>query len=297
MEIFVLCPSGSVTGGAECLHQFVDALRLAGSDAYISYIPDKSGAGSNEFFSNYDSPIKNPVDEEKNLIVIYERYTALLKQFKYAKKAVFWLSVDNYLYRKRDSKIRDFIMKVRSLKSTRIPVSNMQNITHLSQSKYATEFLKEFNHTSIHIGDYLNDDFFVNVENVKNLNHEKLDQVAFNPKKGKKFLDFIMKKHPEITFIPIENMTREEVVTLLAKSKIYIDLGYHPGKDRIPREAATLGCCIITSKSGSAANNIDVPIPKGYKFDLNRQDLSKIPEQIASVFKNKGVGKLFRKWS
>ena len=286
MEIYVLCPSGSKTGGAECLHQLVDALRLAGSDAFISYVPDKSGAGSNEFFSDYNAPIKDPMDIESNLIVIYERYTSLIRKFKKAKKAVFWLSVDNYLYRKGASPIKDFFMKIRSLKSTRLPIIFMKQHIHLAQSEYSVKFLENYNIQSIEIGDYLNDDFFSTASRINDENYKKLDQVAYNPKKGQKFLDYVISKNPSIKFVPIINMSREEVVTLLAKSKLYIDLGYHPGKDRIPREAAVLGCCIITSKSGSAANNIDVPIPNGYKFDLKRKDLSRIPDKILSVFNN-----------
>ena len=51
-------------------------------------------------------------------------------------------------------------------------------------------------------------------------------------------------------------------------AKVYIDFGYHPGKDRIPREAAMCGCCVITNRRGSARNDIDVPIPPEFKFDV-----------------------------
>ena len=57
------------------------------------------------------------------------------------------------------------------------------------------------------------------------------------------------------------------MILVMQISKIYVDFGHHPGKDRIPREAAANGCCVITNKKGSAAYNQDVPIPDGYKFD------------------------------
>lgn len=62
-------------------------------------------------------------------------------------------------------------------------------------------------------------------------------------------------------------MTAEEVHALLCRAKCYIDFGNHPGQDRIPREAAAAGCCVITDRRGSAANDMDVPIPTTYKFD------------------------------
>jgi len=62
-------------------------------------------------------------------------------------------------------------------------------------------------------------------------------------------------------------MPREEVIKLLQKAKVYIDFDYHPRKDRLPREAAILGCCVITRKRGSAKFFEDVPIPDEYKFE------------------------------
>ena len=47
-------------------------------------------------------------------------------------------------------------------------------------------------------------------------------------------------------------MTPEQVVDLMSESKVYIDFGNHPGKDRIPREAVINGCCVITGVRGSA---------------------------------------------
>jgi len=43
--------------------------------------------------------------------------------------------------------------------------------------------------------------------------------------------------------------------------KLYVDFGKHPGKDRMPREAAVHGCCIITGRRGAAGNPFDIPIP------------------------------------
>lgn len=93
------------------------------------------------------------------------------------------------------------------------------------------------------------------------------DIVAYNPKKGLAFTQQLMAAAPDITWAPIEHMTAEEVHALLCRAKCYIDFGNHPGQDRIPREAAAAGCCVITDRRGSAANDMDVPIPTTYKFD------------------------------
>jgi len=81
-------------------------------------------------------------------------------------------------------------------------------------------------------------------------------------------------------------MSRDEVIKTLQKAKVYIDFGNHPGKDRIPKEAATLGCCVITGKKGSAAFFEDVSIPEEYKFKDKEENIPKIVDKIKDYFKN-----------
>jgi hypothetical protein len=81
-------------------------------------------------------------------------------------------------------------------------------------------------------------------------------------------------------------MTKEEIIKTLQRAKVYIDFGNHPGKDRIPREAAILGCCVITGKRGSAAFFEDVPIPDEYKFEDKEENIPKIIEKIKDCFRN-----------
>ena len=72
----------------------------------------------------------------------------------------------------------------------------------------------------------------------------------------------------------------------MCSSKVYIDFGNHPGKDRIPREAATCGCLIVTGTKGAAANDYDVCIPRKYKFDDKDENISKIVAQIQDLLEN-----------
>jgi hypothetical protein len=53
-------------------------------------------------------------------------------------------------------------------------------------------------------------------------------------------------------------------------SEIYLDLGKHPGRERIPREAALARCVVVVANRGSAANDIDMPIPEQYKVNPPR---------------------------
>ncbi len=65
---------------------------------------------------------------------------------------------------------------------------------------------------------------------------------------------------PGWTFVPLENMSKQEVRALMQQSRYYIDFGHHPGKDRLPREAAASGCVVLTLRAGAAQFFDDVPL-------------------------------------
>jgi hypothetical protein len=75
-------------------------------------------------------------------------------------------------------------------------------------------------------------------------------------------------------------MNENQVIETLARSKVYIDFGHHPGRDRIPRESAILGNCVITNYLGSAGFYNDIPIESKYKIS----DFSKIGDLINKCF-------------
>jgi hypothetical protein len=143
------------------------------------------------------------------------------------------------------------------------------------------QWFKELN-PMYYLSEYLNPEFLKTQPTLS----KKEDLVAFNPKKGatftKKIISFAKKKRKfeRVEFIPIINMSRSEVINTLLKAKVYIDFGNHPGKDRLPREAAILGCCVITGKRGSAAFYEDVPIPDEYKFEDIEENVPSIVEKI-----------------
>ena len=94
----------------------------------------------------------------------------------------------------------------------------------------------------------------------------------------------IINSNTSKTFLPLVNLTKKAVIKTLKKTKIYFDFGTHPGKDRIPREAAILGNCIITNKKGSAKNNYDLSISPNFKFSEKRKNLKGIKIIIDKIF-------------
>ncbi|MCY4726601.1 hypothetical protein NYO98_09960 [Nocardioides sp. STR2] len=93
--------------------------------------------------------------------------------------------------------------------------------------------------------------------------------VAYNPAKGGDFMAAVQTHlPPSMSVIRLKGMDSSEIKDVLSHAQVYVDAGHHPGKDRIPREAAALGCIVLVSQKGSGNDNNDVPLPSSHKFRL-----------------------------
>lgn len=268
-KYIVLCPGNSVTGGPELLHQLVDSLNNKGMDASIIYYPLSKDYKVPKAYSHYNVKVTKYKDNDFTHceVIIPEISTGYTRYFKNSKKHIWWMSVDNYFkYLPKDFK--SIIKNIILYKISPIKVSKLHDCNHLAQSEYARTFLLDNNFNSLMLSDYLNQEHLNKVVNIKN----KENIICYNPKKGVEVSTALIKKFTEYQFIAIQNMTSKQVSELLDRSKIYIDFGHHPGKDRLPREAAMADCVVITGVKGSAANSVDIPVPDKYKINEEGED-------------------------
>ena len=155
----------------------------------------------------------------------------------------------------------------------------MKNYFHFVQSSYAKDHLSMRGLESEFLSDYLNPIHFNQSSKIKE------DIILYNPVKGAKITKGLISANRDFTFIPLEKLSNIQVQDLFKRAKLYIDFGNHPGKDRMPREAAMADCCVITGKRGSANNSIDVPIPQKYKLDDSKLvDNSVFREIVLDIF-------------
>ena len=96
----------------------------------------------------------------------------------------------------------------------------------------------------------------------------------------------IIMSNTDIKFVPLINYGINELIEILLKSKIYVDFGFHPGVDHLPREAAILKNCVITNKEGSANYQDAVSINENFKFYEKRKSLKLIRNKIIQIFNN-----------
>jgi len=259
MKLYVLCPQGLVTGGAEALHQLVHHARKLNHEAYICYY-DRSEQVT-EAYRNYNVTVARvPLDASDATVVVAETHPDGLATIDKARRAVWWLSVDNYFAAREPEASPPYDETSSFLAGLCHP---SKRITHLAQSEYAQQFLLRRGVRARMLTDYLSAPFLARATEAQQ--QAKKDVVLYNPKKGLAFTERLMEASKGVLeWVPIQGLSADGVAELLAESKLYVDFGEHPGRDRIPREAAISGCCVITGTRGAAGNDVDIPIPQRF---------------------------------
>lgn len=284
--IYVVCPAMAATGGPELLHQLVYKLNKLGFNAYMSYYfskrQDKTQDPVHERYKHYENPYVVEVEDNDNqVIIVPEVETGFIYNYPKSVKIIWWLSVDFFFITwDAKSKLKDKFKKWFGILK-RYNFEKMDNLYHLVQSYYAEDFLakKGIRKQVGYLSDYLNKAFLDNAPTTFTATGRE-DIVLYNPKKGLEKVEQLQQLAPQLNWVPIQNMTPDDIVTLQQKSKVYIDFGFHPGKDRIPREAAINGCCVITGREGAANYEKDVPIKDEYKFEFSVATQQAIVQKI-----------------
>ena len=292
-KIYIISPGNIHSGGPELVHQLASQLLKMDYNVNMFYLPAHANFNPNDpvdpFYRKYHIPFTRNLEmSHKNILIVPESSSLNLYVSKNIRRIMWWMSVDNYVNNLCNI-LKKF--KMNPLESTMPkffyfdPEDN--DIEHWVQSNYAKIFIKKNGivEKQIHkVRDYLNQAFLTRAANIDI--SKKEDIVAFNPVKGFEFTQKLLKVAPEINWQPIRDMTPEQVQHLLARAKVYIDFGHHPGRDRIPREAAVSGCCVITGRRGAAANPDDIAIDDSFKFNDTDDNLIPIVNRIKDIFAN-----------
>lgn len=304
-KIYVHCPAGVVTGGAELLHQLVSFLNDNGRNAFIVYYGFKEHLLPNDYKCYNIKIAEDVINDDKNIEVINEGVFYKVYDNSRTQKFLWWLSVDNFYicsthflalknifsfspslgFRTVVKRLYTLIFKFKDYPSKIISINDLKSIdcTNGYQSEYAQNFLQNHGFKEmLALKDYINVEHSNEQINIK----ERKNIILYNPKKGLSFTKKLIAMSPDLNWVPIQGMTRQQVIQLMHDAKVYVDFGYHPGKDRLPRECAANGCCVITGMRGSAAFFEDVMVPNRYKFDERKASKSEIIKAIRWTLNN-----------
>lgn len=114
--------------------------------------------------------------------------------------------------------------------------------------------------------------------------------VLYYPAKSKELIAHILhincEKNDEIHFVAISGLSHKEVLKVFTCADLYLDLGYFPGKDRLPREAIRMHCPVLLAKRGSARYYQDFPLEGKYLLDLEMLDAKSTYGIIVNMLSN-----------
>lgn len=270
MQIVILIPLGVRTGGPEALHQLSDSLLGQGYDARVWYTQAgdlevlaqavaQQGAGDvvlrvparRNPFDDYDRYRTVPAEVVQlgagTCFVLPEVYINWIKYLPRSRSVIWWLSVDNAL-----EGLGPRHVNLNSLRHSRV--------VHAWQSGYARDFVQALGMPqALPLSDYTPPGGVVQ-------GLPKTD-IALNAG-GKVIYDVAaiaarLERECGTRVHLIKGMSREQVYDALGRSKLFIDLGNFPGKDRMAREALLRGCCVFALDAGAAR---DYALPDEFYF-------------------------------
>lgn len=271
--IFVACPGNALTAGPEAIHQLVADLNRLGQPASVVYFPFDRSFEAPPPYRKYAAPIAPYRDQAGDLIIFPEIVTTYALKVQHAQAAIWWMSVNNFTCVRYGRPWRDKIRYFKYLLKGLRPwggIKSLKHLRHFAQSHYALDFLAAHDIQADLLSDpipvYTTSGYQAELAKKLPLANRR-NRILYNPHKGANITRKLMQTFPHWQFMPLVGYGREQLAEIFIGSRLYIDFGHHPGKDRLPREAAIHGCCVITGIYGSAANALDVPINSGYKLD------------------------------
>ncbi|MFA5147906.1 MAG: hypothetical protein WC491_02110 [Candidatus Omnitrophota bacterium] len=235
-KIVVLCPGWAKTGGPEALHQLVNKI-----DANICYYGERNDIVIGYYKNHYNVREAKISDIKDNILVFPEvvdpKYAVSLGA---SGNWVWWLSANrNY------------------------PARDYAGIGNLCQSEYAASIVRLLNGKFLYLTDYISN--FHAEESSRG--QKKKDIIVYGPKSA--FFAFLLKAtDSRLPLEPIIGKGKDQTIKMLSSSKMYIDFGWHQGRDRMPREAALYNCLVIMDRLGAADNDVDYPLKDEYKLDI-----------------------------
>lgn len=267
-KIYIVSSEGR-SGGPTSLHMLANTLKGFGVDVYMVYFARRINSFLEKGAYEHNIPIVTSIeDSPDNILVVPEIYANLLGRFRNIRKAIWWLSFDNYFFTIEGwrGKLNNTILhKFGFYLCGQLD----DDIWHLAQGNYVYRRLLKL------IGDPSRIDLLETPMDEEFLMQEvslgeKEDLIVYNPSKGVNFIRRVITKFqrvmPGVSVIPLEGFSKEELVDILRRSKVFLQFGYFPGRERLPREAVLLGNVLLLGGKGAVWDDVDFPIDRMYKF-------------------------------
>lgn len=223
------------TGGPEALHQLDHALRAAGVESRILYWGKRDELAGRDFARRYGSRESSAEPDPEAVLIIPEIENPRVWRARGWSRIVVWWLAASRLH----------------------PLAEYDGCFHIFQSRHAAEQRAAEAIRGWMVTDYLRSEYFAGVKPVPVRERARL--IACNHRSAA----WLAQAAPGMAgfkFEVIENCPPDRVTRILGRSRYFVDVGWHPGRDRMPREAAMLGCVVLCGRQGAAAYPEDMPL-------------------------------------
>ena len=292
-NVTIICPD-QISGGPEALHQLSFELNKLGVDASIMYFERKFNFGITA------QSVGSAVTEDCAAMKAYAAYEPRVipgRVFDPDSLVIFpeLLADLSWLFAQRSRKATACWMLAvpraahsKTMQDDAQRPLFMRRVNHFYQSIYARQYLVEKGaRNTIPIFDYIDRRFVLTERKVMDRAGKIPRSIAYFPRKGgalaEEFFRVAAELIPGLKPIPIEGMTRDEVMAALKSAQFYIDFGTQPGKDRVPREAAALGAAVLLRYSGSATCYEDHPLDRSFLFSDQHVHDGSLARRLADI--------------
>lgn len=257
MEILHVCPAGLATGGTEGIHHLVSELNTCGADAKILYVGESLEDPQPEAYKKkYHCPYITEFPKDYTGVIIFPEIMGnqvIESKYDNCLTAINWQGIDVYNWHTPSSQRGLFLKR--------------KNTIHITMSEYGMDRLSKLGVRPIKVSDCINDAYMQEFNDT----FVRSREVLYNPTPAKltTFQQYVMDKCTAkfgIKFRPLQGYTQDQLIDIFRHSKLYIDFGVYSGRERLPREAVMCGCCILTSRNGTAGYYADNSIPDRYKL-------------------------------
>jgi hypothetical protein len=270
--VVIFCPE-LMTGGPEALHQLGRQIARHGGIARMAYFGDSARMDLRDGvlrcdgaapaipaqYARYDPQVLTELRLTADTLMVFPEPLSRLAATAAVpcQRAVWWLSLDNAL--PQHPELADEAYRRRYFADPRL--------VHFYQSDYVRAFLVGSGAIRVHpLSDYTDPDF-VHRSLIASENPpigERARRVCFFPSKGAeraaRFMGGLERLEQPAEYVPIRGMTKAQVRETLFGARLFIDFGHHPGKDRVPREAAIAGAVVLLHAAGAARHFADHPL-------------------------------------
>ncbi len=284
-KVFVYCPGNVLSGGVYSLHNLCARLAEAGFDAGMVYHSIVPGILHHENILAYNvTSFVSVEDAADNILVVPETEILFMQRFAHIKKVIYWLGLNNYFKKppfRRPFQVKLFRKAILCRNYFGYSAGMTENlkrrlswwakskdriwhepVIHLSNSFYVALCLQAKGVEKVQVlHNPVQDDFY----NVAGNGTVKMPGVIFGPKTPK-ILIALCRLFFSFRVVRLKHLSPEQVMQHMKETVVFAEFGNNSGRDRMPREAALLGCVVFSNIRGSAAVHGDMPIPDIYKI-------------------------------